>query len=265
MLRGVAFLLMSAASLCGQAVPIAVHGGLAVANIRLNGQGPFRMLIDTGATSSSIQPQIARALHLEAEYRVVEVTAAGERSIPGGRSVRVDIGNRQEGGVEFLWGESKAFADTGIGLDGVIGESLLSRFDYLLDYHSKQLVVEAPEGPGKRIPFESVAGLVLLSAMNPEEGKMRLVLDSGASRLVLWGIQAPGVSLSFTEMVAMNGRRSVSVLHIPHLVIGGHVLSGIDATMLPRPRRQAEDGLLPASLFRSVYVSNSDRYVKLVR
>ncbi len=260
MFRSTALLFPLAASLCGQAVPITVHGVLAIATVRLNGQGPFRMLIDTGASSCSIRPDIAKALRLEPEYRVIEVTVAGERTIPGAKSVRVEIGDRIENGVEFVWQEPSDLA-----LDGVLGQSLLSRFNYLLDYKAKQFFVDATETRGKRISFESVARRILLSALSPEEGGIRLVLDSGASHLLLWRVPAIGVSQTVADVMAMNGRRSASLVHIPLLVVGGHALLRLDAAVLPRSGQMAEDGLLPAALFRSVYVSNSEGYVKLAQ
>lgn len=271
MLRTAAVLLTLAACVAGQTVPIAVHDVLAIATVRLNGQGPFRMLIDTGASSSSLLPEVAAALHLRAEYRVIDVTPAGERMIPGTRSVRVEIGSRTEDGVEFVWQESSELEAAGLHLDGVLGQSFMSRFDYLLDYKSKRLAMEGEgergiEATGKRIPFESAAGRMMLPAMSPDEGSIRLVLDSGASHVLLWRTLAPGASSAFTDLIAMNGRRAASLMRIPLLVVAGHAFQGLNAVVLPRSKiQQKEDGLLPAALFRSVYVSNSQGYVKLVR
>lgn len=261
-----AFLVPLAASLWGQPVPISVHGALAVAMVRLNGQGPFRMLIDTGATSSSIRPQVARALHLAPEYRVAEVTPAGERLIPGGKSVSVEIGDRVERGVEFAWPESSGLDEAGSPVDGVLGQSLLSRFNYLLDYKSRQLVVGASETPGKRVQFESAASRMLLAAVSPEEGTIHLVLDSAASNVLLWHAHASEISRNSGELIAMNSRRAATMVRIPALLVGGHLLARLDALVLSRAgNHEKEDGLLPAGLFRSVYVSNSEGYVKLGR
>jgi hypothetical protein len=202
------------------------------------------MIIDTGASSCSIAPRVAGLLQLSAEYRVLDVTPAGKRLIPGSRSVEVD---------------------------GVLGQSLLSRFDYLLDYKSGQLALDSVERqsaarPGKQIKFARVAGRMLLPAMNPAEGSMRLILDSAASNVLLWragDYQALGTTAS---LIAMNGRRAVNLIHMPMLVIGDQVLQRLDAVVAPSTDvDRQEDGLLPAGLFRSIYVSNSETYVKLRR
>ena len=106
-------LLLAPLALPGQVVPVAVHGPLAVASVQLNGQGPFRMIIDTGATSCSIAPRVARLLKLNAEYSVLNVTPNGKRLTPGIRSVEVELGTRVAKNVAFLWQESRGLRGGG--------------------------------------------------------------------------------------------------------------------------------------------------------
>jgi hypothetical protein len=261
--------LLASLALPGQVIPIAVHGPLAVVSVQLNGQGPFRMIIDTGASSCSIAPRVASLLRLTAEYHVLDVTPNGKRLTPGIRSVEVELGTQVAKNVAFLWQESRGLTKAGVEVDGVLGQSLLSRFDYLLDYKSGQLVLDSSERqlagtPGKEIRFARVAGRMLLTAMNPAEGSIRLILDSAASNLFLWrggDYQVPGMTAS---LIAMNGRRAVNLIHMPLLVVGDQALQRLDVVVAPSPDEgREEDGLLPAGLFRSIYVSNSEAYVQL--
>jgi hypothetical protein len=121
MYRFLVFLL--AGSLAGQVVPLTVHGAVVVANVRLNGQGPFRMIVDTGASSCSVVPRVASLLQLRAEYRVLDVTSVDKRWIPGGKSLEVSLGTRIAGNVESLWQESRGLAEAGLVVDGVLGQS----------------------------------------------------------------------------------------------------------------------------------------------
>jgi hypothetical protein len=262
-------LLLAPLALPGQVVPVAVHGPLTVVSVQLNGQGPFRMIIDTGASSCSIAPRVASLLKLSAEYTVLNVTPNGKRLTPGIRSVEVELGTRVAKNVAFLWQESRGLTEAGVEVDGVLGQSLLSRFDYLLDYKSGQLVLDSAERqsvgtPGKQIRFARVAGRMLLTAMNPAEGHMRLILDSAASNVFLWrggDYQVRGMT---ANLIAMNGHRAVSLIRMPLLVIGDQALQRLDVVVAPSPDEgREEDGLLPAGLFRSIYVSNSETYVKL--
>ena len=262
-------LLLAPLALLGQVVPIAVHGPLAVVSVQLNGQGPFRMIIDTGASSCSMAPRVASLLRLSPEYHVLDVTPNGKRLTPGIGSVEVELGTRVATNVAFLWQESRGLTEAGAEVDGVLGQSLLSRFDYLLDYKSGQLVLDSPERqsaglPGKQTKFARVRGRMLLTAMNPAEGSMGLILDSAASNIFLWRGGDHQVRSMTASLIAMNGRRAVNLIHMPLLVVGDQALQRLDAVVAQSPdESREEDGLLPAGLFRSIYVSNSETYVKL--
>jgi hypothetical protein len=262
-------LLLVPLALPGQVIPIAVHGPLTVVSVRLNGQGPFRMIIDTGASSCSLAPRVANLLGLSPEYRVINMTPNGKRLTSGVRSVEVELGTRVAKNVAFLWQEPRGLTETGVEVDGVLGQSLLSRFDYLLDYKSGQLVLDSPERqsadtPGKQIKFARVGGRMLLTAMNPAEGSMSLILDSAASNVFLWRGGEYQVRGMIASLVAMNGRRAVNLIRMPLLMVGDQVLQRLDVVVAPSPDEgREEDGLLPAGLFRSIYVSNSETYVKL--
>jgi len=122
------------------------------------------MILDTGASSCSVTPRVAGLLRLKPEYRVLDETPTDKRWIPGSRSVEVSLGTVVANNVEFLWQESRGFAEAGLEVDGVLGQSFLSRYDYLLDYKSRQLVLDSGDRPaaergGKRIKFSRVAGL----------------------------------------------------------------------------------------------------------
>jgi len=212
---------------------------------------------------------VASLLKLNAEYRVLDRTPNGKRLTSGTRSVEVALGTRVAKNVTFLWQESRDLTEAGVEVDGVLGQSLLSRFDYLLDYKSGQLVLESPERQaadtrGKQIKFTRVAGRMLLTTMNPAEGSMRLILDSAASNVLLWrdgDYQVRGLTAS---LIAMNGRRVVNLIRMPLLVVGDQALQRLDVVVAPSlDEGREEDGLLPAELFRSIYVSNSETYVKL--
>ena len=75
-------LLLAPLAMPGQVVPIAVRGPVAVVSVRLNGQGPFRMIIDTGASSCSIAPRVAGLLQLSARISRPRCDSGRETSDP---------------------------------------------------------------------------------------------------------------------------------------------------------------------------------------
>src|ERR1700722_8909365 len=60
-----------------------------VDSVFLNGEGPFRFLIDTGAQSNQIEASIARQLRLTPTFRTEMATVAGTIAVPGGRIAEV--------------------------------------------------------------------------------------------------------------------------------------------------------------------------------
>lgn len=105
----------------------------------LNGQGPFRMLVDTGAASSLVRPEVALKIGLQPTYAVEQVTAAGNRLVPAGILAEVRVGAVADQAVEAMIGPVRAK-----GVDGVLGQSFLVRHDYLLDYHDRRVVLDGP-------------------------------------------------------------------------------------------------------------------------
>ena len=251
-------------------VPLSIRNTLATVEVRLNGKGPFRMLIDTGATACSFSAEAARAIGAKPQFRVMDFTPGHSSVASATDSVQVELGNHVETGVQFYWQESELASVTGLQTDGVLGQSFLSRFDYTLDYRAKRILLDE-ENPAQgkqtvRVAFERADGRMIVKAANREDGPIRLVLDSGASHLSLWHSNTRVTPHSLAQALTYAGRRSVAMARMSYLAIGGHVIRGLDV-MIPEESVTGggEDGLLPVALFRSVYVSNSKSYVEFTR
>jgi hypothetical protein len=88
-----------------------------------------------------------------------------------------------------------------------------------------------------------------------------MVLDSGASHLVLFGHEPSG-SLRTAWLDSHHGTRIVLTSRIPRIEIGDRVFKGKLAALLPSEGRQ-ENGLLPMNLFDSIYVDAERGFVLL--
>ncbi len=95
--------------------------------VYLNGQGPFRMMVDTGNASSLIRPQVARKIGASAVYSVEQVTSGGVRRVPVVMVDHLTVGPVNDRQIEAMIG-----AVAMDGTDGVLGQSWLARHDYLL-------------------------------------------------------------------------------------------------------------------------------------
>jgi hypothetical protein len=128
--------------------------------VTLNGQGPFRMVCDTGGVNL-VSPEVAQRLGLEPEG-TIQARGAGEAS----QDVSlVKVKSLQLGAATLenqlfvvfpLGGFTKI---SGAPFDGLVGYEVFKRFVVTLDYDRRQLELTQPsafayDGPGPVVPFE---------------------------------------------------------------------------------------------------------------
>jgi len=135
----------------------------------------------------------------------------------------------------------------------VLGQWFLSGFDYLLDLRGKRLEFGKQSPNGSRSQFRLLDGR---SAVSTSLGD--LVLDSGAPRLILFGVRPDAGELS--EMLTVTGSGSVGMV-ASRLVIEGRNIWRGDAVAIPNQAEPGIAGLMPLSLFKTIYVCNSEGYV----
>jgi len=223
--------------------------------VYLNGQGPFRMMVDAGNASSLIRPKVARRLGGRAAYSVEQVTSAGVRRVPVMVIDQLTMGPATDRQIEAMVGEVAMD-----GVDGVLGQSWLVRHDYLLDYKDRRLVLDgaAPEG-AIRADLRSVDGRPAVAAL--VDGVARdLVVDSGADVLVLFEHKL-GNALETTLLT--NGQTGGAELGSARVALAG--AEGQRMTAARVSSTQLSGGLLPAKTFRAIYVSNRHGFIELAR
>ena len=228
---------------------------LVLKDVFLNGAGPFRMAIDTGNASSLIRPEVARRLEASAVYAVEQVTAAGVRRLPVVLLDRVTTGALTERTVEAMVGDVRLDA-----VDGLLGQSWLVRHDYLLDYRKNLVVLnESPSDRGSVIALHSADGRPSLSA-KADGRPTELILDSGTSTVVLFDCtpQARPKAALLTNGGSGKAEEATTRIALP-----GDRDRNMHAVCVSLPEQMP--GLLPASAFSTVFVSNRDGYVRLSR
>lgn len=220
-----------------------------IEGVYLNGRGPYRFLVDTGAESSVVSPDVARASGLTAAYRVEVMTVTGSRLVPAAEATISVSGSDHR--VEVLLYEPPL-----TGVQGVLGQNFLARSSYLIDYRNRRVVIGESAVEGVRLPLRFSAGRPVVDTKPLGE----LVLDSGASNLVLFSspdcveLQGPGI------LWTTQGRQKVSTGRLKSLRVGDARLSNLTVALAGA---RSSGGLLPASLFASVYVNNREGYAVL--
>jgi predicted aspartyl protease len=223
--------------------------------VYLNGQGPFRMMVDTGNASSLIRPKVAQRLGARAAYSVDQVTSAGVRRVPVVVVDQLTVGMASDRQIEAMVGEVAMG-----GVDGVLGQSWLVRHNYLLDYQDQRLVLDgaAPEC-AMRADLRSVDGRPAVAAL-VDGVAQDLVVDSGADVLVLF-VHKLGNGLETT--LSTNGQTGAAELGSARVALAG--AEGQRMTAARVKSTQLSGGLLPAKAFRAIYVSNRQGFIGFAR
>ena len=239
------------------AIPLQMRDGRPIVDgVYVNGRGPYRFLIDTGATLNHLDPRIARDLKLEPSFDTMLRSATGTIAASAVEGVQITLGPAQLDDQILLLAGVDAVNQFTPGIDGVLGEAFLSRFDYLLDIQKRRFVFGGPDAviAGTRTPFSVVDGRpVVTTNIGP------LVLDSGAGLVVRFGVAG---LFETHQMFTVAGSINIGTVWTTLSIDGRRFWNG-EAAALPHPMEEGSAGLLPASVFHRVFVSNSERYVIL--
>jgi len=250
-------LLGMAGSQFAVAVKIEVLQGLPVVNgVFVNGHGPYRFLVDTATTSNHIEPGLARSIGLTPAFRTELASSVGTVVATGVDGVEVELGGARADRQMFLFTGMEVIHRFEAGIQGILGQEFLSRFDYLLDLRGKRLEFGRQEASGHRAPFRVANGRAAVATSLGD-----LVLDSGAESLILFGVRPETVEGGFT-LRTLAGSQTVGMVYRKLVIEGRRIWSGT-AVAMPNRNEPGVSGLLPVSLFRSVYVCNSESYAIL--
>src|SRR5262249_42324094 len=104
-----------------------------------DGHGPYRFLLDTGATLNQIEPKLARSIGLTETFQTTLTSSIGVRPAPGSDGHEVTVGSARADAQVFLFAGMDAIHQLSPDIQGVLGQVFLSRFDYLLDVRARRL------------------------------------------------------------------------------------------------------------------------------
>jgi len=242
-------------------IRLSTRSGITVVDgVFLNGNGPWRFVLDTGAQTNQVDASVARKLGLAPGFQAEMVTTTGNIHVAGGRVAEVSLGSATASNQEFLFTTLDGAHALSADIKGVLGEQFLSQFDYLLDFTHHRLVIgeATPEG-GNRLSFETVNGC---PAIGTSEGK--LTLDSGTNVMLLYRqTQSVSAGPNGPAIRTASGTALVSAIQGLLLRIAGREYHPANAAASTRNALLGDDGILPASLFHAVFVGNSGKYLIL--
>ncbi|CUU38112.1 MAG: aspartyl protease family protein [Armatimonadetes bacterium] len=172
-------------------VPFRMKGFSLYVEVKLNGKGPYWIILDTGAASTWIDAQIAKEAGLEkipnSDYYGVMVYGA----FPSYRArvKSLQIGNAEVRDLTIGVGELQY---TPLGDDtldgkkviGLLGRETLSAFQMTVNFAERTITLEPPDAElpqGTVIPYEMFGDHILVTMGVGNKNQIRMIVDTGAS------------------------------------------------------------------------------------
>ena len=261
LLLSAAIALLATASLwAGSTTPFQLgeQGGVIVP-VMVDGSGPFRMLLDTGASHSAITDNVAALVHAEPVARSTVITPAGETLRTIVAVDRLSVGSITAQNVLPSVVPARALDPEGR-IHGLIGQDILARLRYTLDFKARTVEwhQQTPSVRGVRLPLAFEHGRFLV-ALQQDRCTLRLVPDSGAGAFVLFDVHGRvpftiADTSSTVELTTAHATRSARPVRVRELRVGDRIMRDVPAVTIDHAdRHPAEgDGLLPLHLFERV-------------
>ncbi|HEY7638222.1 MAG TPA: aspartyl protease family protein [Steroidobacteraceae bacterium] len=155
------------------------------APVFINGKGPFRLVLDTGATRSALLPRVARALGIPLQAATMRV-----HGVTGSTDVSTVAVQQLEVGDLLMKSTTLPIVpDVFGGADGVLGNEALNDKRIFIDFRKDRIEISTShsERPGvgmSKIPLKLTRGQLLSFTTNIGSVPTTAVIDTGAQRTI---------------------------------------------------------------------------------
>jgi hypothetical protein len=273
---------------------------MSVILVEINHMGPYDFVLDTGSQVTSIDLSLAEELHLKNRGPIDVVGLGFLTHATLAQPDTLEVGSKTMADPVVVVQNLGYLQVADPHIRGILGGNSLEHLDVLIDYVHGILCLDdakvmQPDLKGRHIalvtlphPHDAVLSVVpgdLKSIRVPTEPliipvhlsgvaarAVLLLLDSGISIPFLYDV-GKNVGGGFSVRMPLRDRgpdgieRVFSVLRPQDMEVGALTLHQISfvtptATRKDIPREEV-DGLLPTALFRSIYISYTDRFVVL--
>ena len=169
-------------------------GATLYAPVCVDGSGPYPFLVDTAASTSFIDSQLASQLHLASAAPATTSTGVGcFPTTDQARVARWSVGGLSLTAQTVLTGDLSGFGSSDAPA-GVLGSDVLNRFGAIrINFRARTMDVLAPEGPAP-------VGAVIVQSNSLQPPPPTLVKGTPSKRVPLTIIVTPGSVLASTSM-----------------------------------------------------------------
>lgn len=168
-------------------IPFELAGKVIFVKATLNGKGPYRLILDTGATETVITPPVAKSLGV----RTTPVSASQRKgtvqSISTGNAAVTNFG-------VYVFDPPQALSlrlEQGIDYHGLLGYTFISRFLTTIDYRRSRvrfgpLPSRQTAVPTNAIAFEVIDHLIRVPVRINGANPYYMLFDTGAAEVLLF-------------------------------------------------------------------------------
>ena len=146
------------------------HIGRIAAPVMINGRGPFRFIVDTGASHSTVSPQLVQFLGLQPDEASMLVNGiTGTALVP---SVKVDL--LQVGDLTFKTARLPVvWAPLMAGVDGILGVAGLKTERILVEFARNRVSISRSRAPGTPMGFVKIPAVRLASGLMTIDARIK--------------------------------------------------------------------------------------------
>jgi predicted aspartyl protease len=213
----------------GEKVPAREFQERMTVPVFVNGRGPFRFVVDSGADRTVVGRRLAAALALPPRTTATLHSMTGASSVPTVQVEQLKVGSAT------VWDlTAPVLEERHLGADGILGIDSLIDQRLLLDFGRDQIVVQDARPPIAAVPGEIVVvarrrrGQLILTQGTIEDRPVEAVIDTGAQvtignmalRRRLLGKGGPESPATMTLISVTGETIAAEVAHVPELRFG---------------------------------------------
>jgi len=247
--------------------------------VQLNGQGPYRFMVDTGAQSTVLSHALADQLQLGRRATATLVGMSSTRQVPTARIDQLTFGNHSASDARAALVDG---ANIG-GADGILGLDSLQDRRVLLDFSRLEMQVAHVSERVTTRGYDIVVrarrrnGQLIIASAEIDGVRTAVLIDTGAqgsigNAALQQRLRRRG-TVAQTEMIDINGVLGTGdVQRVRHLDFGRAQISNFAITFTPSPTFAALDlvdepalilGMNELHLFERVAIDFPSRRVLL--
>lgn len=212
--------------------------------VRIDGQGPFRFIVDSGADRSVVGAALAQRLGLPVEGTALLQGMAGPSMVETVRVDTLSVGRTVIPGIR-----APALAEADLGADGIIGIDALAEQRVRLDFEAKAITVEDARRPEPSADGAIVVtarrrkGQLILTEFDVGIGTIYAVIDTGSeitmgnpalrARVFARRKQPAVTAVTLTSVTGQT--LSADLIVFPVIRIGGLTLTNVPVAFADAP------------------------------